>query len=389
MKGWPLDTTWEQCTFQLKTDTSLYIHVPFCSRKCVYCDFASYVNDKFISEYFDAVKREIEIISNQIGKPHIFTLYFGGGTPSHVPIKYISNLIDEIFLNFDCDPVEVTFEINPEDVTVNLCQDLKVLGVNRLSLGLQSTSDQLLKVIGRPYNFKTFLKNYELTRKYFDNVNIDLMYNLPFERLEDVESDLRFIENAKPDHVSFYELEIHEEVPLYPMIKAGTVKLPSEDESERMYDTIIESLDKFGYERYELSSWTKGKPSVHNINYWENGEYIGIGLSAGSHFGMKRWVNTFDLGEYIQKLEKGELPHAYNAVNSSKEELAETLFMGLRLAKGVNLRCLKEKFGNENVDFYVKKVEKFCGEFLDCSNETLKFTTFGMKFSALILSELV
>ncbi|MCL4407704.1 MAG: radical SAM family heme chaperone HemW [Thermotogae bacterium] len=373
----------------MKTDISIYVHVPFCSRRCIYCDFASYVNDRFISDYFDAVCHEIEIVSNQLGNAHVFALYFGGGTPSHVPVKYISNLVDKIRVNFRYDPAEITFEMNPEDVTVDLCHDLKVLGVNRVSLGLQSTSDQLLKVIGRPYNLETFLKEYEIIRMYFDNVNVDLMYNLPFEILSDVESDLKIVEKIRPDHVSFYELEVHEEAPLYPMIKSGVVKLPSEDESEKMYETIIESLDKLGYERYELSSWTKGKPSIHNINYWENGEYIGFGLSAGSHREMRRWVNTLDLGEYIQKLIKGELPRTYNSVNAFKAELAETFFMGLRLEKGINLVSLKEKFGNEDVNFYIKKLEKFCGEFLDCSNEIIKFTPNGMKFSALVLSELV
>jgi len=373
----------------LKTDISIYVHVPFCSRRCIYCDFASYVNDGFISAYFDAVHREIDIVSDQIDNSRVFTLYFGGGTPSHVPVKHISNLIDKIHAKFQYDPVEVTVEMNPEDVTVDLCRDLKAIGVNRVSLGLQSTSDQLLKVIGRPYNVKTFLEKYEITNTYFDNINVDLMYNLPFERLSDVDSDMKMIEKINPDHISFYELEIHEEVPLYSMIKSGTVKLPSEDESEKMYDMIIESLDKIGYSRYEISSWTKKKPSIHNISYWENGEYIGFGLSAGSHYGMRRCVNTFDIGEYIQKLEKNELPRIYDSINSTKEEIAETLFMGLRLTKGVKLTYLREKFGNADVNFYVKKMEKFCGEFLDCSDEILKFTQSGMKFSALVLSELV
>lgn len=372
----------------MKINTSLYVHIPFCSRKCIYCDFASIVNDGLISRYFDALKREVEII-HDADDVSIFTIYFGGGTPSHVPLRYISYVMESIQSKFSLNTEEITFEINPEDINIEFCSELKSIGVNRISLGLQSTSNDILKVIRRPYTLELFMKKYEIVKRYFDNVNIDLIYTLPFEKISDVESDLKIIEKINPTHVSFYELELHEETPLYPMMTSGAIRLPSEDESELMYDLIVKTLKIFGYERYELSSWTKSKPSMHNLNYWENGQYIGVGLSAGSHFGMKRWVNTGDIVEYLGKVEKDELPYAYVSMNTIDEELSETFFMGLRLSKGINLDILRERFGNEIVNFYLKKLERFCGEILYCSSNTIKFTPDGMKFSALVFSELV
>lgn len=363
--------------------------MPFCSRKCVYCDFASVANDKLISAYFEAIKRESDLILEMTGPIEIFTIYFGGGTPSHVPIDNIEDLMTKITSIFKVSVEEITFEMNPEDVTREKCLRLKGIGVNRISLGLQSTSNDILKVIGRPYTFETFLKRYSIIREYFDNVNLDLMYNLPFERISDVESDLRVIERLKPDHISFYELELHEEVPLYSMVNANIVKLPSEEISEKMYDMIIEGLSNLGYQRYELSSWTFEKPSIHNINYWQNGQYIGMGLSAGSHFGTKRWTNFSNINDYISKIKMNFLPWEYYNENSPTDEIAETLFMGLRLARGISKKMLEAKFGESLTNVYLKKLEKFNGTFLENKDDFVKFTKDGMKFSALVLSELV
>ncbi|MGC8636649.1 MAG: radical SAM family heme chaperone HemW [Athalassotoga sp.] len=372
----------------MKTKTSLYVHVPFCSRKCVYCDFTSVVNDKLISSYFEAIEKEVDLISSYT-EPVIFTIYFGGGTPSHVNVDYISKLMKKIESAFEINAQEITLEMNPEDVTDEKCRQLKFFGVNRISLGLQSSSNEILRVIGRPYTLENFLKRYDTVRKHFDNVNIDLIYNLPFERLSDVESDLRIIEKTKPDHVSFYELELHEETPLYSMVNAGVAKLPSEEVSEMMYDTIIDGLEDLGYKRYELSSWTLEKPSIHNINYWQNGQYIGIGVSAGSHIGTERSVNLSDINEYLSKIRSNLLPREYHKNNTLEEEIAETIFMGLRLAIGINEKDLRAKFGSELTEIYLGKLDKFKEYFLENKDGFLRFTKDGMKFSALVLSELV
>ncbi len=355
----------------------------------MYCDFTSVVNDKLISSYFEAMEMEIDLLSSYIKNVEVFTVYFGGGTPSYVNVAYISKLMKKIESIFEVNAKEITLEMNPQDITDEKCHLLKILGVNRLSLGLQSSSDEILRVIGRPYTLEKFLKRYDIVRKYFDNVNVDLMYNLPFENLSDVESDLRVIEKIKPDHISFYELELHEETPLYSMVNAGIVKLPSEEVSERMYDTIVGGLENFGYKRYELSSWTLERPSIHNINYWENGQYLGIGVSAGSHIGMERSVNFSNISDYFSKIKMNLLPREYHKNNTPEEEIAETIFMNLRLARGVNEDDLKVKFGHELAEIYLRKFDKFKGYFLENKDGFLRFTKDGMKFSALVLSELV
>ena len=339
-----------------------------------------------MKEYFESVGKEIDMSFGQLEGKQAVTLYFGGGTPSHVPVKYIENVVENLASHLFFDVKEATLEFNPEDIDRKLCRELVEIGINRASVGLQTSSDELLKVLGRPYTFEHFKRAYSILKENFDNVNIDFMYSLPFERLSDVEKDLKAIEELEPSHVSFYELEIHEDVPLFSMIKSGQAQLPSEDVSEKMYNLIAKSLEKMGYSRYELSSWTKGKPCVHNVRYWKNENYVGFGLSAGSHLLNKRWVNTGEIHDYISKIRAGEYPRIYESQNSEFEEVSETLFMGLRLAEGVNVKEMRDRFG-DSFDEAFSRIKKFCGELLECSDR-LKFTKTGMKFSAMVLREL-
>ena len=339
-----------------------------------------------MKDYFENLEKEIDLYAGELRGKHVKTIYFGGGTPSHVPIKYIERIIEKLasylFLNVE----EATFEFNPEDVKRELVKELFEIGINRASIGLQTSSNDILKVLGRPYTFDEFRRSYSILRESFENVNVDLMYSLPFEKVEDVEQDLKVIEELNPPHVSFYELEIHEEVPLYSMMKSGQIHLPSEDESEVMYDTIAQKMERIGYKRYEISSWTKDKPCRHNLKYWENEDYVGFGLSAGSHLSHKRWVNTTEINDYILKVRKGERPTVYESNNSDFEEARETLFMGLRLSDGVDIEKMKREFG-ENFEKAFSRIKKFCGEILECSPR-LKLTKLGMKFSAMVLREL-
>ncbi len=368
------------------SDISVYVHVPFCSRKCVYCDFTSLARDDLFDLYFERLYREVELLGDELSDRRIVTVYFGGGTPSHVPTKYIANVLEILSGRFRYEPAEISFEFNPEDVTPQLCATLKGFGINRASVGLQTSSNDLLRTLGRPYDLGGFMRSYETLKKTFDNVNVDLMYGLPFESFKDVEEDLKEIETLKPDHVSFYELELHESVPLYSMIQSGNARLPSEDLSEKMYETIVKKMETIGYSRYELSSWTAGKRCLHNVRYWKNDDYLGLGLSAGGHVGKKRWVNTNDFYEYITKIRDRILPRTYENENSLSEEAAETLFMALRLTEGVNVLEMNEKFGSAFEELH-ERLKKFCGELLECS-ENLRFTKVGMKFSAMVLREL-
>ncbi len=341
---------------------------------------------EMMRDYFKSLEKEIELYGEILKGKHVKTLYFGGGTPSHVPLKHIERTVEKLASYFFLNVEEATFEFNPEDVRREKVKELFEMGINRASVGLQSSSDEILRVLGRPYTFEEFKKAYSILQENFENVNIDFMYSLPYERIEDLENDLKAIEELNPSHVSFYELELHEEVPLFSMVKAGQVRLPTEDESEVMYDMIIENMEKMGYRRYEISSWTKGKPCLHNLKYWRNEDYIGFGLSAGSHISMKRWVNTSQISDYISKLREGKKPIVYESNNDAFEEACETLFMGLRLSEGVEVEEMRRKFGKD-FDVAFSKIKKFCGEILECSPR-LKLTKLGMKFSAMVLREL-
>ncbi len=370
----------------MKDEISIYIHIPFCSRKCVYCDFASSTRTELIEDYFEALEKEIEMYREFLENKRIITIYFGGGTPSRVSTNYVERTLEKLATFAFMDVKEATFEFNPEDVNYQLVKELKELGINRASVGLQSSSNDILKALGRPYTFEEFRKAYDLLRSYFKNVNVDLMYSLPFERVEDVELDLKTVDVLSPPHVSFYELEIHEDVPLFSMVKSRQVRLPSEDESETMYDLIVMEMEKTGYHRYEISSWTKGMKCLHNVRYWKNEDYIGFGLSAGSHVKGKRWVNISEIGKYISLVKSGVKPIAYESLNTPFQEVLETLFMGLRLAEGVNVAELRKEFG-EDFEKAFARIKKFCGEILECYPR-LKFTKLGMKFSAMVLREL-
>jgi oxygen-independent coproporphyrinogen-3 oxidase len=339
-----------------------------------------------MSKYFESLEREIDLYADVLQGKRVKTLYFGGGTPSHVPVKYVERIIEKLATHLFLDVEEATFEFNPEDVNRQLVKELFEIGINRASVGLQTSSNEILKVLGRPYSFEEFEKSYSILRESFENVNVDLMYSLPYERIEDVRRDLKVIEKLKPSHVSYYELEIHEEVPLFSMIKTGQVRLPSEDESEMMYDLIVKEMEKMGYKRYEISSWTKDKACLHNLAYWKNEDYVGFGLSSGSHFSRKRWVNTPEINDYILKVKAGKKPTVYESANNNFDEACETLFMGLRLSEGVDIERMKKEFGDDFENAF-SKIKKFCGEILECSSR-LKLTKLGMKFSAMVLREL-
>ncbi len=342
---------------------------------------------ELVEDYFESLESEIEMYRDLLENKRIRTIYFGGGTPSHISANYVEKVLEKLATLAFIDVAEASFEFNPEDVNRPLIMKLRQLGINRASIGLQSSSNDVLRVLGRPYTFEEFLKAYSVLKEFFENINVDLMYSLPFERIEDVEMDLKNVDVLQPPHVSFYELEVHEDVPLFSMVESKQVRLPSEDESETMYDLIVDSMEKMGYKRYEISSWTKNKVCLHNLRYWKNENYIGFGLSAGSHFERKRWVNVSDIWEYISNVRKGIKPRAYEAYNTPFQEVLETLFMGLRLAEGVDVLELKKEYG-EDFDKAFSKIDKFCGEILEC-HPRLKFTKLGMKFSAMVFRELV
>ncbi len=257
-----------------KKSIGIYIHIPFCKAKCYYCDFVSFANkDKLIDEYVEAVTKELGSIN--LNKYNINTIYIGGGTPSILDSKHIKKILKEIN-PFKIEEAEVTIEVNPGTVDKEKLNEYKKDGINRLSMGLQTTDDRLLKKIGRIHTYSEFLETYMNARNLgFKNINVDLMLGLPEQRLDMLEKSLNEVINLNPEHISVYSLILEEGTKIHNMVKEGKIKLPDEKLERQMYWTVKEKLEENGYIHYEISNFAKKDyKSKHNSNCWEQEEYI-------------------------------------------------------------------------------------------------------------------
>ena len=323
----------------------IYVHIPFCKKKCAYCDFISYENKiNEIEEYIEALKNEIEKVSRDKLQDYIAdTIYIGGGTPSYIKEEYISDIIKTLKRCIKIEKnAEITIEINPGTADIKKLEKYKQMGINRLSIGLQTSNDKLLKTIERIHTYEEFKKIYDLARNIgFKNINIDLMIGLPNEKIEDVESDLYEILLNKPEHVSVYSLILEEGTKLEKMVNDGTLKLPSESLERKMYWLVKKELEKAGYEHYEISNFAKkGFESKHNTNCWKQKEYIGFGVAAHSYFNQVRYSNQESLEKYILN---NEIKIVHEKQNN-KMQMKEFMLLGLRRIEGIRISEFKEKF---------------------------------------------
>ena len=304
-------------------EIGLYIHIPFCKSKCYYCDFISFANKgKMQNEYIEAVIKEIKHFD--LSKYIINTVYIGGGTPSILDSKGITRIMNEIKnvrsnisdkgneeitegndrLNTNYSSTEFTIEVNPGTVDRQKLIDYKEAGINRLSIGLQSTDDKLLKEIGRIHKYQDFLKVYNTAREVgFNNINVDLMLGLPNQTMETLEDSVRKVIELNPEHISIYSLILEEGTKLFDLVNNGKLELPSEELERRMYWKVKEMLEGSGYIHYEISNFAKkGFESRHNSDCWKQKEYIGIGLAAHSYLNDVRYSNTENIEEYIKNI---------------------------------------------------------------------------------------
>ena len=327
-------------------EIGIYVHIPFCKRKCDYCDFISFSNkDSKIQEYIEAVKKEIEL---QKIKSEITTIYVGGGTPSYIESKYIKEIIEEIKKKNVSNKAEITIEINPGTVTLEKLRDYKENGINRLSIGLQTTQNNLLKQIGRIHDFEQFVETYKMARKEgFKNINVDLMLGLPNQRIKDLKDSLEKVIELQPEHISVYSLIVEEGTPICNKIEKGDLELPEEELERNMYWYVKNTLELNGYKHYEISNFArKGYESKHNLNCWNQKEYIGIGLAAHSYRDITRYSNTEQMGEYIrnvknENLERNRIIHEIQKEDDTKKEY---MILGLRHIEGeVELFCFQPK----------------------------------------------
>ncbi len=320
---------------------SVYIHIPFCKNICSYCDFSKvYYDEKIASAYLDELKKEI--ISNYKGED-IYTLYIGGGTPSCLSLTNLDKLKDIINI-FKGKIEELTFECNIEDINELLMNKLKELKVNRLSIGMESTHDKYLKYLNRNYNKNLIDKNLNIALKYFDNINVDLMYAIKGETLKELEEDILYLKD-KVNHISTYSLIIEPHTKLY----NDNTEYISEDLDRSMYDLICNKLDN--YNHYEVSNFAKeGYESKHNLVYWNNLNYYGFGLSSGGYIDDIRYTNTRNLSEYL----KGNYRLEEDYINKSIK-IENEFILGFRKLKGINKLDFKNKYGIDILDISVVK----------------------------------
>lgn len=344
----------------------LYIHIPFCKAKCRYCDFISFADHECMGDYCAALLREIRLSAAALPHREYESVFFGGGTPSILPVGALSLLLHTLKERFSVLPgAEITIEANPGTLTEEKLKEYRAAGINRLSMGLQSTNDALLENVGRIHRFREFVQNYECARAAgFDNISADIMYGLPGQTVKDHMDAIEALYKLGLDHVSAYSLIVEEGTPLYTDIIGGAESLPAEDDAYMMHKKGMEFLEKLGYRRYEISNYAKpGRESCHNVNYWENGEYLGLGLNSHSAMRVEgqwlRFANTADLSEYIAMSMRGVRPLAGSPeVIAEKEEMFETVMLGLRMTKGLNEAKFEKRFGKKPAEVYAEAVSE-------------------------------
>ena len=365
----------------------LYVHLPFCKSRCSYCDYCSVTDIVVMPDYFSALYNEIQMRSDQTML--IDTLYIGGGTPSFVDASFIEKLIQKVKTSFITDIKEFVIEVNPDSLTEEKCILYNNLGINRVSMGIQSLDSKILGNVKRAHTVEEALESYLLARRYFENINVDFILGLPGETAESVHNNLAFIRQYKPEHVSYYIYDNSHETLLKRMINAKLISMPDEDLLSDWLDEIYIFLEQEGYERYEISCWAKdGRFSIHNKKYWQNLSYFGVGASAGGHLKNLRYVNTDSVQEYIKSFLKGEYCYSVYSENSQDQEFIESIFMGLRLLQGVDLSHLKEIFGNK----YDSTIYEFLNKlrpYLIVNNNCLKLTENGLNFSNFVFEKIL
>jgi len=373
-------------------EIGIYVHIPFCKRKCYYCDFISYSNkDSKIEEYVEAVKKEIEL---QKINSTVTTVYIGGGTPSYIDSKYIKEIMNEIKQKNISNNAEITIEVNPGTVTIEKLKDYKQSGINRLSIGLQATQDELLKQIGRIHGFEQFLETYKMARKVgFKNINIDLMLGLPNQRIKDLKESLEIVLDLQPEHISVYSLIVEDGTPIANKIDLGELELPEEELERNMYWYVKNTLELNGYKHYEISNFAKpGYESKHNTNCWKQKEYIGIGLAAHSYRDITRYSNTSQMGEYIRNVQKENLERnrIIHEIQKEDDTKKEYMILGLRQIDGIKISEFKERFGDNPIYLFRNELKKLSEENLICIDEdNIKLTNKGIDFANMVWSEFV
>ena len=378
-------------------ELGLYIHIPFCLKKCDYCDFISYCNkNNYIEKYIDSIKKEINKAINAITDEYqVTTIYIGGGTPSSIDSKYIVDILNTVRTvendNISMVPEEITIEINPGTITEQKLVDYKMAGINRISIGLQETDNNLLNQIGRIHTYEQFLETYRMARKIgFHNINVDLMIGLPNQSIENIKQSLNKVINLNPEHISIYSLILEEGTKLYEKYQRKEIELPDEELERNMYWYVKDILENKGYIHYEISNFAKPSyESKHNLNCWNQEEYIGIGVSAHSYINGMRYSNKENLEEYINDIQSLKKESKIIHEVQTKEGMQkEYMLLGLRKIEGISIKKFKNKFAQNPIFIFENELHKLTEKnLIAIDGDSIRLTNKGLDLANIVWTE--
>ena len=373
-------------------ELGVYVHIPFCIQKCYYCDFISYANKtELIEKYVECLIKDIKQFD--FTNYTISSIYIGGGTPSFIDNKYIELIMKEL-LTYVKNEIEITIEANPGSLNSEKLKGYLSAGINRLSMGLQSTNNNLLKEIGRIHSFEQFLDNYKEAQNIgFKNINIDLMFGLPNQTKSILDDSLNKIIKLNPKHISTYSLIIEENTIMETLINEKKLVLPNDELEREMYWYIKNKLEQEGYKHYEISNFAKeGFESKHNTDCWNQKEYVGFGVAAHSYINYKRYSNTENIEQYINNIESSEYEKnkmVHEILDKSMQE-KEYMLLGLRKIDGIKINEFKEKFNEKPNDLFKNQLKKLENNKLIVKDEnSIKLTNKGLDLANLVWEEFI
>ena len=382
-----------------KKELELYLHIPFCVKKCNYCDFFSASGSEEEQEaYVQAMVQEIHLYQEKFRPYEVKTIFLGGGTPSLLSGSQTERIFQSLHDSFEiARDAEITMEMNPGTVDLQKLKQYKEIGVNRLSIGLQSAQNRELKMLGRIHTFEDFLETWkEVEKAGFENRNIDLMSALPGQKLETWEDTLRKVLALQPEHISAYSLILEEGTPFYNWYEsgrfnAGDWELPTEEEEYTMGERTIQILQEAGMHRYEISNYAKpGKECRHNLGYWNRTEYLGIGAGSSSLIGETRFNHIRDRKEYIEMIRRGEDVDTEQEFLSTESQMEEFMYLGLRKTEGISRTAFQDYFQKSLDEIYGTVIEKLNDEkLLECDGDRVRLSHRGMDVSNWVLAEFV
>lgn len=372
----------------------IYIHVPFCKTKCLYCDFNSYSGKEgLIPEYFEAVKKELVHFYHTAGGKKIDTIFIGGGTPSYVDSSYIFDLA-EFMMNYLQVPgdVEFSIEANPGTLTKGKLLEYRIAGVNRISLGVQALQDKILKYLGRIHTAEDFVKSINMIKNAgFQNISADLIFGIPAQTQKDWRESLKKIIDLDLQHLSCYSLKIEEGTPLSKLVSEGKSEVVDDAIDRDMYYKAIELLTSNGYKHYEISNFAKpGCESQHNMLYWTEKEYIGIGAGAHSFINNDRTSNADDILQYCNMISETGSAIVDSVHIDKDEEMSEYMFLGLRLIDGINFTEFKSKYDDDVMKLYGDKINVLITRgYLELTETNVRLTSTGLDYANQVFMEFV